>query len=330
MLNRGMKPNEVANIMNMHRSTVFRIKSRFNDTGTVARKEGSGKTRSKRTPQLVRAVQSRIRRNPVRSMRMMGKELNVNEKTIRNVVKYDLGARSLARTPRSLLTQQQTASRLERCKRILSFLKSGTHILLFSDEKIFTVDRASNRRNDRIIVKGDPNKLPDYVRHTFRTKHPSQVMVYGLVASDGKKMPLVFMESGEKLNAKWYIELLKQHVKPWVEVNYGPDANYVFTQDGAPCHTANVTQDWLSSHLKNFWAKDMWPPNSPDINPLDFSIRANLQAEACSKPHPNLQSLKTSIINAWDKIDSSYIIKTCRSFRTRIERIIKEEGAIFE
>ena len=40
-----------------------------------------------------------------------------------------------------------------------------------------------------------------------------------------------------------YIErVLKPHVLPWVQANYPELANYVFMQDGALCHKANVTQ----------------------------------------------------------------------------------------
>ena len=44
-------------------------------------------------------------------------------------------------------------------------------------------------------------------------------------------------------------------------------AGFIFQQDGAPVHTARVTQDWLTANC-HFINKNEWPPNSPDLNPL--------------------------------------------------------------
>jgi hypothetical protein len=40
----------------------------------------------------------------------------------------------------------------------------------------------------------------------------------------------------------------------------------------APSHTANIVQRWCEDNLTDFIPKDEWPPSSPDLNPLYFSI----------------------------------------------------------
>ena len=40
-------------------------------------------------------------------------------------------------------------------------------------------------------------------------------------------------------------------------------------QDGAPVHTAKLTQQWCAENLPNFWRKEDWPGNSPDLNPIE-------------------------------------------------------------
>ena len=42
-----------------------------------------------------------------------------------------------------------------------------------------------------------------------------------------------------------------------------------FVQDGAPAHAAKATQAWCKKNLPNFIEKTCWPPNSPDINPVE-------------------------------------------------------------
>ena len=64
-----------------------------------------------------------------------------------------LGFNSYARERKHLLTEKMKEICFNRCKLILNLLKSNPwKIKFFSDEKIFTVDRASNRRNDRWIA----------------------------------------------------------------------------------------------------------------------------------------------------------------------------------
>ena len=79
---------------------------------------------------------------------------------------------------------------------------------------MFTVDSVSNRRNDRFISPGIFSEAPPAVKYKYTTKHPASVMVFGLVASDGKKMPPVFIKEGQKINADVYIGILSDHVKP--------------------------------------------------------------------------------------------------------------------
>ena len=62
-------------------------------------------------------------------------------------------------------------------------------------------------------------------------------MILGIVGSDGKKMPPYLFNQGEKIGADVYYRVLRYTVLPWLKANY-PEGNYVWTQDGAPPHTA--------------------------------------------------------------------------------------------
>ena len=103
---------------------------------------------------------------------------------------------------------------------------------------------------------GDPTNVPDNVKYAYTIKHPASVMVFGLVSSDGKKMPPVFSPSVGRINTEINLEILRNKVKPWIPANY-PDGYYVFQQDGAPAHTSKRAQEWLDANLKTFWPKDM-------------------------------------------------------------------------
>ncbi|KAL1116638.1 hypothetical protein AAG570_005110 [Ranatra chinensis] len=71
---------------------------------------------------------------------------------------------------------------------------------------------------------------------------------------------------GLRLTSDDYVELVNTVVKPWIRrvANGRP---YVWQQDSAPCHTSGKSQKWLSERLLN-----VWPPNSPDLNPVDYFV----------------------------------------------------------
>jgi hypothetical protein len=66
-----------------------------------------------------------------------------------------------------------------------------------------------------------------------------------------------------------YLKMLEDDVLPWLESLRAP---YLFQQDEAPAHTSNVSQEWCRTNLHDFMHKLEWPPSSPDLNPMDFSI----------------------------------------------------------
>ena len=80
-----------------------------------------------------------------------------------------------------MLTDRMKEVRLIRCKKLLNWMKeNGSVIKLFLDEKIFTVDRSANRRNDRWIAFLSPE-----VHHTMTTMKPASVMAICVASSQG-------------------------------------------------------------------------------------------------------------------------------------------------
>lgn len=61
----------------------------------------------------------------------------------------------------------------------------------------------------------------------------------------------------------------------------------------APCHTSIRSQILLEEHLP-YWSKDMLPPSSPVLNPLDYSewsfmkikaVTTQLMSDICLSPY---------------------------------------------
>ena len=154
-------------------------------------------------------------------------------------------------------------------------------------------------------------------------------MMLGVVASDGKAMPPIWIDRGAKVDSAVYIEQLKK-VKKWLDDTYG-DQSYVFQQDGAPSHTSEETQAWMDENFKEYWTWEMWPPYSPDLNPLDYSVWGYVESRACANPHPNTSALQKAVEKAWSELlTEEYVRKTCAVFWDRVQRMIDAKGRNFE
>ncbi|EFO96347.1 hypothetical protein CRE_14591 [Caenorhabditis remanei] len=204
----------------------------------------------------IKAVNARIRRNPVRSIRKMAKGMKISSRLMERVVK-DKRKLTCYRVPKAAILSKATRKkRLERSKKLLPRTRNGEHLVtVFSDEKLFTM----------------PEEAFANKRTIHQASHPASVMVFGAVCADGKP-PLLFVEQGAKINKEVYIsQILEKTLLPWAQ-KYFNRCHWVLQQDGGPAHTAKFSQQWYETHLPAFIPEDEWPPSSPYLNPLDYSI----------------------------------------------------------
>mgnify|MGYP000504172705 CR=1 FL=1 len=153
-------------------------------------------------------------------------------------------------------------------------------------------------------------------------------MVWAGVTSSGLKTPLIFVEDGVKINQHVYLDMLKDRVVPWV--NALPcDEDVTLQQGGATAHTAELVRAWCKDNFKSFWTKELWPPSSPDLNPMDFGIWSILEQKTCTVFHPSVEVLKRKLTKFWEKIDAETVRVTCTQVVPRLRRVIENGFVIF-
>ncbi len=241
----------------------------------------------------------------------------------------------------------QEARRWERAIKLLEWREdiiNADRDVIYTDEKNFVLEQHFNRRNDRVLIPSDKAVAYDpSIRIVKRRKKPCSVMVFGTMGSDGSVMDPIIIPPGTTVTSKSYQELVLPKLMDWMKETYGAMTGFrgkegisrcVLMQDGAPAHTSRSTQAFLEEHVgkNNFWSKLLWPPSSPDCNPLDYSFWNELATAvtAVSVP-PNRQELIRRLEQVWHQVlTPEYVQKTCSSAWERLRRVRAARGGYIE
>ena len=165
-----------------------------------------------------------------------------------------------------------------------------------------------------------------------RSKHPASAMFLGAVASTGEVSPPIWFPTGFRLGADAYIDALRKTIVPWMRrvVQAHGGVPYVFQQDSAPAHRARKTLQFLEEEGIRYWSPQQWPPNSPDLNPLDYAVWSMVVQGSCKDQPPSVTALKKRVSTYWRRMAGEQIRAVCRRFRPRLEKYIAAKGSYFD
>ncbi|CAF1369238.1 unnamed protein product [Rotaria sp. Silwood1] len=90
----------------------------------------------------------------------------------------------------------------------------------------------------------------------------------GCACAEGLTTPII-LENG-MMDAEVYINKVLPIALECGDKMLGSD--WTYQQDGARPHTHHLTQEWCAKHFPDFIPEKRWPPNSPDLCPLDYSL----------------------------------------------------------
>lgn len=316
--------------------TVKKVCKRVDERGSaIERKVGSGRPRTARTAENINAVGELLcsqekRPGMSKSTRQVALQLQISQRSVRNIAHKDLGLKSYKRVAVQVITEATVKKRLERCEALLRRLKApDCKRVFFTDEKAFYLDPPVCSQNDRVWSAGRKKDIAPERLLLQRAKFSQHVMVSAGVCFSGKGT-LHFVAEKVKIDAEHYTSTLLPQLLNDCRVLLADD--FVFQQDGAPAHTAHQTQEYLQANTPDFIGKDEWPPNSPDLNPLDYCVWGlMLHSYKKLSPKPkSLAELKIALQTIWDELPLPAIQKAILSFRKRLESCVGAEGGHFE
>lgn len=318
---------------NWSKAGVNKLLKKIATTGSVARKP---RDRALRTQTNIDAVEELVLSQDDQprthlTIREIARDIGISKSSVHNIVKKDLRLKCLKKKRAQELTNANKLTRLVRAKQLLRlYPQHQVHFIWFTDEKMFTVASPINAQNDRFYVKSGTRKKTisaDRLLHT-RTTFSKSVMVSVGVSSLGST-ELMFVEPGVKINGAYYRDvLLSQQLLPAIRNQSGEF--FIFQQDSAPAHRAYETVAFLRRETPAFITPSLWPPNSPDLNPVDYKVWGVLQDRVYRTRIRDVEHLKERLIEEWGRFDQRIIDGAINQWRQRLRACVRAEGGHFE
>ena len=167
-----------------------------------------------------------------------------------------------------MVTDEHKAKRLTFSKWVrTNFRKEDIMKILFSDEKLFDIDGIYNFKNHRIWAV---NRAEADVKGCIsQIRKFSQKVMAWLESCPKRLTPLVIFENRTVDHNCYINEVLPVALKYGNSI-FGND--WTFQQDGAKPHFHEKTQEWYPNNFPSFIQRNHWPPNSSDLNPLDYCV----------------------------------------------------------
>ena len=167
-------------------------------------------------------------------------ELDISERSVRRIMKKDLGLRPYKKVIKPLLSNDQKTKRKKFANWVrTNFRKEDTMRILFSDEKFFDIGGVYNSQNGGVwaVDRADVDKNDGIEQ---RRKFPWKVMIWLGACSKGIT-PLVILDEGT-VDHTVYIKKVLPFALKYGNETFGPD--WIFQQDGAKPHLHHLTQHW--------------------------------------------------------------------------------------
>lgn len=320
----GTSITETARLVGCSRSAVVSIHAKWiNDGDTSSRRQGVGRPRvikEKGRRRLSRLVKQN-RRETVAQLTAQynaGPSASVSEHTVQRTL-LDMGLCSRRPTRVPLLTKRHRQLRLQWAREHRDWTMDEWKRVAWSDESRFLIHHVDGR----VRVRRLPGEqlLPSCTAgHT--QAGGGGIMLWGTF-SWATLGPVVVVE--QTMNAANYLNIIADQLHPYMASVF-PTGNGIFQQDNAPCHKARIVLEWFEEHTDEFHLMS-WPPNSPDINPIEHIWDVmERQLRAQTPPCPNISTLRDRCLDIWYNLSPVMYQELVASMPRRVAAVLQAKG----
>ena len=242
--------------------------------------------------------------------------LTVTTRRIQQILSESSKVRYSEMLKSPMLTVEHKIARLNWARRFVGRGDPFWIKVVFSDEKKFNLDGPDGMAYYWRDLRREPQ------RSSVRQNGGKALMFWGAISFYGVG-PLV-VTSGRQTAAS-YCNTLEKNLPPFIAETFGEQMTWVFQQDNAPIHTAQLTRSWLTSeNIRTL----PWPARSPDLNIIEnVWVELIRHVYKCGRRFETLEELKSQIRTAWANITTDYLFKLYCSMSRRLIQVIEKKGA---
>jgi len=254
--------------------------------------------------------------------------LNISIRTIRRRLREEHIRKWRARGC-TKITQRVADARLKWAMKYKDLTSEDWSYVVFTDE--VSVEKGDDITDIWVFRQlGERDKcLPQHVKTHIRIT--ASLMLWGCFAGC-LKGPLVPIYGHQ--TAETYIQLLQEHLIPFIMGILPKNGIFdaIFQQDNAPIHKAHITMEFL--HQQGFVVMD-FPPNSPDMNPIEHLWNALKRELFChfpdtadlpGCPETVRHALAERLAMVWAEIGEDIMNALIDSMPRRIQALIEAKG----
>lgn len=309
-------------------TTVLRTVQKFQSTACLA-KDHDKHEMSKyiMNDEMQMNIVLRVEESRSISVRQLANEFHVSVGSVHKVLKQE-GYKSFKFGNHQELLPWDSEQRALFCETMVENINADQGLLnriCFTDESTFTLTHHVNNQNCRYWSKDN--------LHLFsqtHTQYRQSVNVWtGLL--NGRLLGPFFIEG--TLTGPKYLSLLQESIIP--SINELHLNNVWYQHDGAPAHYTRQVQNALNTTFPHRWigrgGHIHWPPRSPDLSPLDYSIWGLLKTKVYTPvPLNNVEELKNRIRLCAAQIPVEALQNITREFYDRLGFCLAQNGGHFE
>lgn len=339
----------VADTIGVSRNTVSKWWRRYNATQCVSRKRGSGRKRLI-DPATEDQVLDLITSSGSHSADQASKQLCAEGVLMHPVHRSTIirAARRAAKRSGDKLWVQRgkppkamtAATRKKRLDFAQANLNTNFSHVLFTDRKKFHFRYPGSKVKPCRWVKGLARTSPAAV---YQPNKPQCLNVYcgiskygttatHMVAGSSKYTSQHTNQKGQaakNITASEYKEVMNSTLLPEGKRLFTVQgiSTWTFQQDNDPSHkrAPELVKQWNEEHKSSVQVLAKWPPNSPDLNPIE-NLWGWVQREVDQMGCSTFEEFRQAVQDKLATVPQQHLVNLCDSMKDRLHAVIENEG----
>lgn len=180
-------------------------------------------------------------------------------------------------------------------------------------------------------------------RQAAQVNHPLCVNLYAgvtkcgvtcshVVAGTSKRHSPYYNKQGKQsknISSSEYHDVLQRTLLPEGQRLFSSrgDSTWVLQQDNDPSHrvAAGVVKEWNSSHASSISVLSSWPPNSPDLNPIE-NVWSYVQARVDIRGCTTFEDFRAAVLEEVQGVPKAMLTRLFNSMPKRLAQVLSKGG----